>query len=67
MSANETLETPVIETGTCVCGQTSVTFRPQEAKDLAEDTIRLRWPRGWCDRCHTVVYASYLHYLSGGW
>lgn len=48
-----------------------VTFDPDSAAGLTAREVRARWPRG-DDRCPTcgamtIVYASFLHYVSGDW
>ncbi len=46
-------------------------FDETAAKGLSVVDVRRRWPRfeGACARCEYrgIYYASYVHYLMGGW
>lgn len=55
------------QTTMCPCGAITVTFNPEAARNLNSEAVRKRWPRGRCSRCHTIVYASSLHYIMGDW
>lgn len=44
-----------------------VSFDPATARDLDSSEIRRRWPRVTCQECHTILYASYDHYIAGDW
>lgn len=39
----------------------------KEAETMDTAEFRARWPRKECPKCRTVCYASYMHYLAGGW
>ena len=42
-------------------------FDPEAAKNLSDEEVREKWPRGHCSECNTIVYAGYEHYLAGDW
>lgn len=47
------------------------TFDEVAARGLSADTVRQLWPRymGQCEDCgqHVILYASFMHYISGDW
>lgn len=67
MAAQETDPSTGDQTTTCECGDVVVTFNPEAARGLDAWEVRRRWPRGCCSRCHCIVYASSLHFISGDW
>lgn len=52
---------------TCPCGNVTVAFDEEAAKNLPAAVVRKRWPRGNCSKCKTIVYASTLHFILGDW
>lgn len=57
----------VTDTASCPCGKVTVTFDPTAARGLNAHEVRKLWPRGQCQDCKAIVYASNMHYVSGDW
>jgi len=57
----------VTDMASCPCGKITVTFDPMAARGLTANEVRQRWPRGQCQDCKTIVYASAAHYIEGDW
>jgi len=57
----------VTDMASCPCGKVTVTFDPMAARGLSANEVRKRWPRGQCQDCNAIVYASSAHYIEGDW
>lgn len=55
------------DTASCPCGKVTVTFDPMAARGLNAHEVRKLWPRGQCQDCKAIVYASSAHYIEGDW